>query len=166
MRSIFLASLLLLMLSPAHAAEMITGEMSTPACTEIGCDSGVIFRSDPGKVWEPGQYDFFIMSDGMQIICKGQLPLKPCDEGASFKCSNTKVTVGESGCALPAENHAVADVRIEGYPKTVILKLSHDRQPLFHHKLSPVYTESRPNGPLCEPVCNMAILDLETGSPL
>lgn len=127
------------------------------ACTEIGCMNGLRIELKKAGAWAPGAYTFAFTLDGAAVNCSGALPLKPCEAGPSLTCDVAdRVAIGESGCALPADGHGFADVQVTGEPKEVKLTISRDGQAVASAELRPTYTESRPNGPGCEPVCRNA----------
>jgi len=126
-------------------------------CTQIGCLNGL--RLDLAKVtpWTAGNYVFTLELDAQTVTCKGALPLKPCDQGNALRCDvEGKVQIGESGCALPVEQHGFSDITISGEPARVKLTISREDQPLHTGELTPQYVTSRPNGEGCEPECRGA----------
>ncbi len=128
-------------------------------CTEIGCMDGLTLRVDPNHDWKSGNYDLYFKLGGRGVICRGRLPLKPCEEGPTFQCGSD-ITVGESGCALPQNAHAIADIHIDGNPSNVSLEIVHNGRTIITRRLVPDYQLSRPNGPGCGPVCRSAVYDL------
>ena len=126
------------------------------ACTEMGCESGVIFNLDHDRQWKPGNYVFYATMDMKTYACKGELPLKPCAEGASFICSSPLLSISESGCALPKEEHGLTQIKLDGKPQKVIIRMTYQGEPLFTKTLHPRYDMSQPNGPACGPVCYTA----------
>lgn len=132
------------------------------ACTQAGCENGVVFNIDPARKWPAGNYLIYATLDLKTIACKGELPLKPCGEGPSFICSAPGVTIGESGCALPEEAQGIARIKLEGEPKRVIIRITHEGKPVVTKTFYPEYQMSQPNGPSCGPVCKSAAFDLFT----
>ncbi len=126
------------------------------ACTEIGCVNGLTLSVDPGRPWEKGNYDFVFVIDGRAVMCRGELPLKKCEDGRSFTCNKPGVMISESGCALPESAHALGDIQISGAPKKVMIRITHDNNPFVTRTISPSYTTSAPNGPECGPICRSA----------
>ena len=126
-------------------------------CTQIGCVDGLRLTLEKAGAWAPGAYTFAFTLDGAAVTCSGSLPLKACDAGPSLTCdAEGRVMIGESGCALPPDQHGWSDIQVSGAPKAVKLTISRDGQPLHAAELTPTYTESRPNGPDCGPVCRGA----------
>lgn len=125
-------------------------------CTQIGCENGVIFNLDHDKQWRAGNYMVYVTMDRKTYACKGELPLKPCGEGASFVCSAPDVSIGESGCALPKEQHGLSRIKLDGTPQKVIVRMTYEGKPMVTKTLYPTYDTTQPNGPQCEPVCKSA----------
>lgn len=126
-------------------------------CTEIGCVSGLRIDLQKAGAWQPGAYVFTFELDGSPVRCSGALPLKACDAGPSLTCDGEgRVQIGESGCALPPDQHGFSDIQLLGSPAKVRVAIARDGQELHSAELAPTYTESRPNGPGCEPVCRGA----------
>lgn len=131
-------------------------------CTQIGCLDGLTLRIDPDYDWKTGNYDLYFNLGGKSVICRGRLPLKPCDDGPTFQCGGSGVTIGESGCALPQNAHAISDIHIEGVPSTVSVIIKHNGQTIVTRRMVPEYQTSQPNGEGCGPVCKSASYDLFT----
>ena len=126
-------------------------------CTQIGCVNGLRLTLVKATPWTAGEYVFTVDLDGASVTCKGALPLKACDQGSALTCDvEDKVMIGESGCALPVEQHGFSDIQIFGTPARVNLTIARDGQPLHSGELTPTYVSSRPNGPDCEPECHGA----------
>lgn len=126
-------------------------------CTEMGCIGGLRIELQPNAGWPAGDYTFAFALDGVPVTCKGALPLKACDAGPSLTCDvPDRVQIGESGCALPPEQHGFADIQIPSSPAAVDLKIMRGEETIYSGNIAPTYVESRPNGPGCEPVCRGA----------
>jgi hypothetical protein len=134
------------------------GGDGTKVCTMIGCVDGLRIDLQAGGGWAPGQYTFEFALDGAPVRCSGALPLRACEDGPSLTCDvPDRVQIGESGCALPPEQHGFGDIYIPSGPAQVELSITRDDQPLLSRvTLSPTYTETQPNGPGCEPICRGA----------
>jgi hypothetical protein len=126
-------------------------------CTEIGCIGGLRVELQPASGWAPGSYTFTFALDGAPVTCTGALPLQACDAGPSLTCDVPgRVQIGESGCALPPEQHGFADIMVPGSPAKLELTITRDGQQLYAGGITPTYVESQPNGPGCEPICRGA----------
>lgn len=129
------------------------------ACTEIGCSNGLSLRVSPDAGWRAGAYRFELGLDGRAVTCAGALPLLPCGQ-RSFTCDADGVSLGESGCALPANAQGIAQIQLPGYPRQLSVQLSLDGAPLASASFTPDYVSGQPNGPGCEPVCCSASANL------
>ena len=126
-------------------------------CTQIGCVDGLRLGLEKAGAWAAGAYTFAFVLDGAAVTCTGSLPLKACDAGPSLTCDVAdRVMIGESGCALPPDQHGWSDIQFAADPKEIKLTISRDGQALQTAELRPEYVESRPNGPDCGPVCRSA----------
>ncbi|MBA3548329.1 MAG: hypothetical protein H0T76_17750 [Nannocystis sp.] len=126
-------------------------------CTQMGCINGLHLNLAKVTPWTAGAYTFVLELDGAAVTCTGALPLPACDQGSALRCDvEGKVQIGESGCALPPEQHGFSDIQISGEPTTVKLTIKREDQQLHSGELTPTYVTSRPNGPGCEPECRGA----------
>jgi hypothetical protein len=126
-------------------------------CTQMGCIDGAHLNLAKVTPWTAGNYSFAVELDGTLVTCTGALPLPACEQGAALRCDvEGKVQIGESGCALPPEQHGFSDIQISGDPAKIKLTILREDQPLYSGELTPTYVTSRPNGPDCEPVCRGA----------
>lgn len=126
-------------------------------CTEIGCIGGLRVELKAPGGWPPGSYTFGFALDGVPVVCSGALPLRACEAGPSLTCDVPgRVQIGESGCALPPEQHGFADILIPSSPAKLELSIQRDGQPIYAGSITPTYGVSQPNGPGCEPICRGA----------
>lgn len=131
-------------------------------CTQIGCVDGLNVEVVKKSAWAPGAYTFAFTLDGEKVTCSGALPLKPCEDGPSLACDVAdKVQVMESGCALEASAHAWGGLHVPRAVEKFEVTIAHEGQELITFGAMPKYTQSQPNGPGCEPVCNSAAERLE-----
>lgn len=145
----------LLMFAPAAA-------QAEKACTEIGCNDGLTLEVAPGYQWKWGFYEMQFLLEGRSVSCKGQLPLKKCDDGPSFTCSSDIVSIGESGCALPESAHGISSIHINDTPRRMMVVIKRGGQNVVMRTLNPEYRKSQPNGPECGPICTSASYNLLT----
>lgn len=145
----------------AHAQ----GEVSAPeakVCTEIGCRDGLSLTVDPSHKWKWGNYEFSFVMDNRSVTCRGELPLRPCEEGPTVQCKGGGVRVIESGCALPESQQGFSSIEFDGRPRRVMVRIVHNFKPLVTRSLIANYEKVQPNGPMCAPVCYSASYDLFT----
>ena len=133
------------------------------ACTLIGCQDGLTVELEPGSGWPAGDYRFRFEGNGVQVQCRGSLPLPPCQAGRAVTCEPAGVaTIVESGCALPASAHGFSQVFFDPKVQPATLRVSIERiegsstTVLAAVDLSPRFETLQPNGPGCPPTCRQA----------
>ncbi len=145
----------------ASSAPPPAGPGPGKVCTEMGCQSGLDIELVRPTGWPPGSYRITLRIDDKSASCEGNLPLEPCERGPTFRCSDASLSIAESGCALPADQHAIG-----GLSSTVTeaskasLVIEHQGALQATAQLTPVFQTVQPNGPGCEPVCQSASLRL------
>lgn len=122
------------------------------ACTQRWCAEGFSIDFEKPLTAE-GSYVFNLEVDGRQIICSGSLPFKGCgNETPNFTCNAEGVFVGESGCALPREDHGLIGLSIQNVPKHVSLSITHSESgKSFTHSQFVKENCTYPNGKDCDP---------------
>lgn len=122
------------------------------ACTQMACLEG--FNIDFERPLQAsGNYVFNIEADGKQIICSGHLPFDDCGgEKPNFSCNAEGVFIGESGCALPKEEHALIGLSMQRIPEHITLAVSHaESGKRFTHDQYVKKNCFFPNGEGCDP---------------
>jgi hypothetical protein len=137
-----------------------SGEFDNRACTEIGCENGLTVHVTPAARWPHGAYRFVVEADGMSVTCSGSLPLSDCATRALACDREGVVTITESGCALPPNEHALGDLHLPGAPASVTVEIFRDEGTIARETFAPTYRTIQPNGPGCEPTCTQARVDL------
>lgn len=132
------------------------------ACTQIGCQDGLVIRVLPAEAWPHGEYRFDIEQDGARVVCTGTLPLPSCDRRA-LACDAAEPVITESGCALEPAAHAFGDVMFATTPAEVAVVVTRDGKQVGAGRWRPVYQTIQPNGPGCEPICTNAAVELVLG---
>ena len=134
--------------------------LASQTCTTIGCrdGTGVRFQTADGT-WPAGSYRIEVTADGATGACDVRLPLPACGTPAS-SCSGTRAWIlGESGCALPTDQHAISGINFDGTtPTRIDVAVSRDGRQLAAQSFTPTYATLRPNGPDCDPTCRTAPL--------
>jgi hypothetical protein len=69
--------------------------------------------------------------------------------------------ITESGCALPPDAQGFGMIVVGAGPASVALTISRGGETIAQGSWTPDYQISRPNGPLCEPVCRQATVALQ-----
>jgi hypothetical protein len=143
----------LLALEGCGSSTKVTAD-SGPVCTEIGC--GPALRVHFVRTgWPAATYHIETTADGNTASCDVVVPLS-CTMGSA--CTGLAGFAAEvSGCALDPALHSVAGVLfMSSTPASVTLKVSQDGREIGSGSFSPTYTDARPNGPACDPVCHVA----------
>lgn len=131
------------------------------ACTEIGCQSGVTVQVPQVRFRSDGNYQYSIQLDKKKpIICKGSLPLRPCDEKA-IHCSGSGVSIMEEGCALPMGEQHFGDIHISKQPKSLRIIVKKDGKMIGDQTWKPSYSTAQPNGTQCKPSCRQATVQMK-----
>jgi len=160
--------------TPDSSPQDATPDGSTPdgshaqsrGCTEIGCTDGLVIDFKPSASWPSGSYVIEVTADGESTVCEITLPLRACGAEGSARCSGKLgASLGESGCALPPDQHGISGVAIHGqYPAQIALQVTRNGQEMLSKSLTPTYETLRPNGPECEPTCQSASLSVPVGT--
>ena len=94
------------------------------------------------------------------------LPFASCDATPSCTGGNREWDVIQSGCALPAAQHAIGGVLFHGSPRTTAVVVSRGLQQIGTGIFTPAYRSFQPNGPGCgDPCYNAPSVDLIVQQP-
>lgn len=124
-------------------------------CTQIGCESGVFIDLQKPDRWAPGTYVFHFILDGRDVKCEAELPLPACGTNA-IRCDHDGVSIMEVGCALPRSAQGFGRIKIEGFPAKLAAEVIRNEKRIGLLRSRPTYSDARPNGPGCEPLCRQA----------
>lgn len=132
---------------------------STKVCTLKGCPLPFEVRFNPaGERWSAGTYEVSVTADGRSGRCVVTLPFASCG-GPPPTCEGDRAWELEtSGCALPAENHAIAGIMfgIGSSPSSVEIVIKQGERELAAATYAPQYVTYEPNGPGCGDLCMTA----------
>jgi len=145
-------------------------------CTEIGCVDSVaaVIRTFDHSL-PAGLYALTLRLDGVESTCPLPIGDAPPNLQMATGCAPT-VTYGaqqesvcQSSCdpdhcsngCQPLPGKYALFVSVQGNPVRVELVITRDGAPFAAADSSPAYTESRPNGPGCEPLCRQARFEVE-----
>lgn len=118
------------------------------ACTQMWCREGVTINLPISNT--PGQYRFVVVADGERYTCDGVLPLSRCGT-PSARCDKPGISVGESGCALPAQQQHFNGLFLEKVPRQLEIDVSTPGRPAIQVS-GPVMPQCfYPNGQQCDP---------------
>ncbi len=126
-----------------------------PECTLMGCGStdGLLVQLFPHEGWPAGNYGFVIERDDESTVCRGRLPLPPCNQPDGVMCESDDVRLGTSGCALPRDKQAFVAVLFDSHPTVLDIDITRNGERLTHARYEVRYEESWPNGAECGLVC-------------
>jgi hypothetical protein len=148
------------------------------SCTEIGCGEGVGVNVRPvGGTWPAGAYRLELGLDDVAGTCdftvpedlpamRGSATSLTCLDGATlllqqiFDCRSISEGGAVSQTCEPVADQYELTLSAFGTPTTLTLVLTRDGEELVSENRELTYTESRPNGPDCEPVCRQAQAEL------
>ncbi|HEY8377519.1 MAG TPA: hypothetical protein VIK91_13585 [Nannocystis sp.] len=156
------AALALLLCACSKGQGQPSGPDEGKICTQIGCINGLQVQIAKATPWQPGAYTFVLDLDDTRVTCTGALPLRPCDAAPTLTCDiPNRVLIGESGCALPPDQHGFSDIHVPAAVERFAVSIIHDGKPLGGIDIKPTYTTSQPNGPGCDPICHSAAASVE-----
>jgi hypothetical protein len=128
---------------------------SGKACTLIGCASSleVDFSGAKGM---PGRYQIEVVADGAPSSCQITLPWT-CATQPECSAAELPWRLTLSGCALGADQETLDGIFFSNQvPTSLEFVVRRDDAVVGGGSAQPVYKESRPNGPDCEPLCRQA----------
>jgi hypothetical protein len=124
-------------------------------CTLIGCVSHfeVAFT---GATSQPGNYRVDVVADGVPSTCEVTLP-SMCDTEPTCSASNLPWKMTWSGCTPGTDRRSLDGMMFRDHlPLTIEVMVRRDGIAVGEGSVSPQYSESRPNGSDCDPVCRSA----------
>lgn len=128
---------------------------SSKACTLIGCASSLELDFT-GATGRPGRYQIEVVADGAPSTCQITLPWTCATQPA---CSEAELPwrLTVSACELGADRETIDGIVFSiKVPASLEFVIRRDDAIVGGGSVQPVYKESRPNGPDCEPVCRQA----------
>lgn len=142
------------------------------SCTDIGCGNGVAMVVHPeSHTWREGTYTVEIALDDDLRSCRFSVPedLPATGATSSFECGLLEQlaecnevrngdAVSQSCELVPGAYRLVLNTY--GEPANLGVSVARDGDTLLSHEQTLRYTESRPNGPECGPVCRWASVEL------
>jgi hypothetical protein len=115
------------------------------ACSEVGCLSGFQLAIDKQSAWQPGAYRFVARGDnGSERSC--DLRLTAVDMLLYEGCDGFFMTRQD-------DSPVPASAQIQIVSDEVEVEVLLDGERIAFARYEPTWTEHRPNGPRCEPVC-------------
>ena len=144
---------LLLLLLPA--AVVVAG-CSNDECTLIGCADSLEVRFT-GTTTRPARYQIEVVADGVPSSCQLTIPHE-CSMGPTCSAGPSNWRLILNGCekGQPVQPSVDGVLFYQNAPTSFDLVVRRDDVVVGGGSFQPVYTESRPNGPECGPVCRNA----------
>ena len=145
-----------------------SGSAEPHICALVGCLSAFRINVAPDAEWPDGQYEYRLNVDGQEAVCRGSLPGKLCERGDFGKgdadrapaivCEGAfrELRFDTAGCVLHRRMHGFDHLYVASGAKHVRLRLFRNDKEIAAGDWEPVYKESFPNGPSCEPRCSTA----------
>lgn len=114
-------------------------------CTQVGCLSGFQLAIEKRSEWQLGSYSFVARGDnGLERRC--DLRLTPVDLLLYEGCDGFFMT-REDDSPVPSS------AQIQLVSDEIEIEVLFDGERIALTRYEPEWTQHRPNGPLCEPVC-------------
>jgi hypothetical protein len=152
-----------------HVGSSTTDDGTPRACTEMGCSDSAMITAKLSPAGAPlGTHSFALEIDGKPQTCTVEFTREietahgQCPEGAfllfgpAMQGTETSMdgVVGYTEEPIPGEFRW--QLTIFGQPTKVHVVHTHDGKTILDQAASLTYTDFRPNGPECEPVCKSA----------
>lgn len=117
------------------------------ACTAMWCLEGYTLNLKAAH-WPAGQYTIKVIADDTVYQCQGALPFNGCGQPA-MTCSDPKLVIGESGCAMRAETHHFNSLQLRPIPQNIsVTIMGPEGSFIYENKTNPQC--SYPNGEGCD----------------
>jgi hypothetical protein len=148
------------------------------SCTDIGCNDGasITLRTDDWR-WREGVHEIDFTFGGQTRMCSLRVPEDiPEERGRSVDllCSmgfsalliprtrcmevRTADAISQSCEEVPGQSYVSAG--LQGVVASLRVEVRRDGATIFDRTVSPEYRQERPNGPDCEPICQLAEVEL------
>jgi hypothetical protein len=148
------------------------------SCTEVGCVSGVSVTIRPKTgLFFPGTHEVDVAADGGVVHCSlelsSSLPVNAavtavCNNPSVFilvsvrtSCTETTTDTARSLSCVPIPGQFQEVVRIQGTPGSLRITQRASDRTVVDREVVPIYRDTRPNGPDCDPLCRQATSEWE-----
>ena len=136
----------------SRALFVLAASAALPACfncTDVGCSSGLTIDFEWTE-WQAGEYVLEVDIAGEAPgMCTFDLP----EDSTFVRCDEEESLVAE---VYRQGDIVTAQVFVGGAPEEVAVTLSSGETALATELVEPVWSEFRPNGPNCGPLCEVA----------
>ena len=151
----------------------LAGCFASKTCTLRGCQDQfhATVASTDGSI-PSGMHVVDVTADGVTISCTFQVPLvqqpgggtvaPQCPQGLNVfigqasTCTETDTASSKSLTCVPIAGHFFEDITVTGKPTQLHVRLTVNGVAVLDRSETPGYTQSQPNGPTCNPVCQQA----------
>jgi hypothetical protein len=148
------------------------------SCTAIGCADAVsIALRGQNGTWRSGSYAIQFDADELSYACTLTIPADfpqpsgnatglACDHGmtadfrAATTCSEQRTAATVNQTCDVVENQWLIEASVPGTPRALHVAVQREGSSLLEHSETVRYSETRPNGPDCEPVCQQSRIEL------
>lgn len=135
-------AMMLFVAAPIHAEAKVV-----QACTQMWCNEGMTLDLKT-EIWPVGDYTFEVKADDLVYSCTASLPFTDCE--ATVHCDKEGLTIMQSGCALPTDQHSFSGVMLKDIPKHIALKVSRADGQSFSFEQDVTPQCGFPNGERCD----------------
>jgi hypothetical protein len=161
-----LALVTIAILAPAHTS-------CSKTCTEIGCLTQFTAGISAAEASLPaGTHRIDVTADGALLSCTFAFPLETlpggglvsprcspglaASVGSAVECTEVITSSAKSLRCVPIPDQIQESVQVTGTPSLVTVEQSVGGIAILQRSATPVYENSQPNGPGCEPICRQA----------
>lgn len=148
-------------------------------CTEIGCSDEVsLTLAFADHKWPDGAYELEVMLDEVKHVCafswpeaepaSGSVGLVPCEPSElraalaqDAECTEERTADAVIQRCAPLPGQYTLRLSSFGTPRQLQLQATRDGERLRELALELEYSELRPNGPDCEPLCRQSSQKLQ-----
>jgi hypothetical protein len=144
-----------LLLSALPAVFVFIEACTGKECTLIGCADSlqVLFN---GAIAEPGRYQIEVVADGTPSSCEITVPYS-CGTEPICSAGPSTWRLNLRGCAPGQPQQSVDGFTFfQNPPASLDFVVRRNDAVVGGGSAQPVYKESRPNGPDCDPACRQA----------
>src|SRR5688572_12069560 len=120
-------------------------------CTLVGCLNGFEVKFEKATAWQSGSYRVRLWEDGQETAdCTAVVPEASDGRDIGDDCPrDTLGFIGDGDGSPPS----IWGAHVWATAELIELEIADGEQQLGRAEFSPEWRESRPNGPLCGPVC-------------
>jgi hypothetical protein len=119
------------------------------ACTLVDCVDGFLVKFEKSTPWRSGSYRVRLREDGREIVdCNAVVPEPSAASEIRHDCPRDTLELLGDGAT-----RGIWGAHVSTLAERVAIEIADAEQQLGQAEYLPVWQESRPNGPQCDPVC-------------